>query len=523
MNGFLPKGLKIEINEGFKRALDIMENSFRNVFITGKAGTGKSTLLTYFRAVTKKRIVVLAPTGVGAVNVGGQTIHSFFHFTPDITPDAVKKAYKDDNPRNIYKKIDAIVIDEVSMVRADLLDCVDRFLKLNGPSMVEPFGGIQMILIGDLYQLPPVVTSSERKIFSSYYSSPYFFGAHVFKNFDMEFVELEKIYRQTDDRFIDVLNSIRNNSVTQSQINLLNKRYDPDFIPSDDEFFIYLTTTNKMADEVNEREILRIKGKSHTFSGIMKGEFSREYLPTAKEINLKKGAQIMLVNNDYMGRWINGTLGEIKSVHDEDYENAFLKVKLMDGTLVDVTRHTWEIFNFKVENDRLVPEVVGSFCQFPVRLAWAVTIHKSQGKTFTRAIIDMGRGAFAHGQTYVALSRCTGIDGIVLTKPIKKQHVLLDRRIVKFLTDYQYKKSDEKCSLDEKVKILKKAIRGKQEVEIIYLKASDEKSKRKIKPLSVGDMEYKGKTYLGLKALCSLRKEERHFRVDRILEILTRL
>lgn len=508
---------KIEINEQFKRALDLMENTDKNVFITGRAGTGKSTLLEYFRNKTKKRIVVLAPTGVSALNVKGQTIHSFFKFKPDITPSFVKKI-KTKKEDNIYQNIDTIVIDEISMVRADLLDCVDRFLRLNGPNSKKPFGGIEMIFIGDLYQLPPVVTGSEKEAFSSLYKTPYFYSAKVFESFDMEFIELEKVYRQHDPSFIELLNSIRNKTITEEQIELLNQRCIPDFEPSPHDFYVYLVTTNEHAERVNNRQLQKLRGRTYTFHGSIEGEFGKEYLPTSIDLKLKVGAQIMMVNNDSYGRWVNGSIGRVIDVIQIEGEKLIV-AELTDGSIVEILPHTWEIFRFFVENGELKSEVIGTFTQYPLILAWAVTIHKSQGKTFDKVVIDIGRGTFAHGQVYVALSRCTTLEGIVLKKPISRKHIWMDWKIVDFLTKYQYKKADEKLPFEEKIKIIEHAIKNRKTLEIVYLKPNDEKSKRLIIPQFLGEMEYQGKKYLGLRAFCKKRNGERNFRVDRILEI----
>ena len=510
---------EIEINDEFKRSLEIMENSPKNIFITGRAGTGKSTLLDYFRNNTEKEIAVLAPTGVGAVNVKGETIHSFFGFKPNVTLSNIKKKYKKESSKNIYKKLDAIVIDEISMVRADLLDCVDKFLRLNANTSEKPFGGIQMIFIGDLYQLPPVVTGEEREIFKSHYETPYFFSAKSFDNLQMDFIELEKIYRQKDESFIRLLNGIRNNSINDDDIKELNQRFDPSFEPQSDDFYVYLTTTNAMAEAINAKRLAELKGEVNGFYGEIEGSFGREYLPTAVELKLKVGAQVMLLNNDQYGRWVNGTIGEIRSIEANHDGDGFITVELSDGEIVEVTPFTWEIFKFYVDGGELASDVVGSFTQFPIKLAWAVTIHKSQGKTFDKVIIDMGRGAFTHGQTYVALSRCTTLEGIVLKKPIKKGHVLMDWRVVRFLTKYQYQKSEEKCSLDEKISIIERAIKNGSTLSIVYLKPSDDKSRRTIQPRMIGEMEFQGKSFLGLSAFCLKRSEERHFRVDRILEM----
>ncbi len=510
---------EIELNEGFRRALELMEKTDKNVFITGRAGTGKSTLLRYFRATTAKRIVVLAPTGVAALNVRGQTIHSFFGFKPNVTVERIKKIPPSSDRGNVYRNIDAIVIDEISMVRADLLDCVDKFLRLNGPRKGLPFGGIQMIFIGDLYQLPPVVTGNERVAFGSLYESPYFYSAHVFESIDMAFVELDKIYRQHDQRFIDLLNAIRNKSVSEEEIELLNGRVMPEFEPPPDEFYIYLTTTNRQAEEINKRQLSKLKGPMYSFTGFIEGEFGDDYLPTAIELQLKVGAQVMMLNNDSMGRWVNGSVGRITDIVQYPDEEAVIVVELADGEEVEVTPNTWEIFRFFSEDDKLKSEVIGKFTQYPLMLAWAVTIHKSQGKSFDKVIIDIGRGAFAHGQVYVALSRCTSFEGLVLKKPILKKHIWMDWQVVKFLTRYQYKKAEEALPVEEKVKLIEEAILKKAPLEMVYLKPSDEKTKRVIWPKEVGEMEYRGKIYLGMRAFCAQRNEERTFRVDRILEI----
>lgn len=510
---------QIEINEQFRRALEIMEDTDRNVFITGRAGTGKSTLLEYFRNTTKKKVVVLAPTGVAALNVKGQTIHSFFRFKPGMTLDRVKKLRSSNDNENIYHKLGIIVIDEVSMVRADLLDCVDRFLRLNGPEADKPFGGIQMVFVGDLYQLPPVVTSGEKEVFKSLYATPYFYGARVFDSFGMEFVELEKIYRQHDEQFIALLNGIRNNSITQEGLKLLNRRYQPEFEPSPDAFYIYLTTTNRLAGEVNDKRLAGLKGRLSTFTGSIEGDFGQEYLPTAVDIQVKIGAQVMMLNNDIEGRWVNGSIGKITGITQNRKGEDIIITELADGEEVEIMPFTWEIFRFFVEAGGLQSEVIGTFTQFPLMLAWAVTIHKGQGKTFNRIIIDIGRGIFAHGQMYVALSRCTTLGGIILKRPALKKHIWTNYQVMDFLTKYQYKKAEQSCPVDSKIDVIREAIENEAALEIVYLKPSDEKTIRVVRPEVVGEMEYRGKKYLGMRAFCLKRNEQRVFRVDRILEI----
>jgi len=513
------KQTQIEINEQFRHALDIMEDTDRDVFITGRAGTGKSTLLEYFRHVTRKKVAVLAPTGVAALNVKGQTIHSFFRFKPGITPDRVRKLRSDKDNKSVYHKLDAIVIDEISMVRADLLDCVDRFLRLNGPEADKPFGGIQMAFIGDLYQLPPVVTGGERTVFQSLYETPYFYGARVFDSFDMEFVELEKIYRQHDEQFITLLNGIRNNSVTEKGLELLNRRYQPEFEPSPDDFYVYLTTTNRLAEEINSKRLAVLNGKLYTFTGSIEGDFGREYLPTKIDLQCKVGAQVMMLNNDTRGRWVNGSIGKITGITQNRKGEHVIIAELADGDEVEIAPFTWEIFRFFVDGGQLQSEVVGKFTQYPLMLAWAVTIHKGQGKTFDRVIIDIGRGIFAHGQMYVALSRCTTLEGIILKKLALKKHIWTNYQVMDFLTKYQYRKAEVACPVDGKIEVIRKAIENEASLEIVYLKPSDEKTTRVVRPEAVGEMEYRGKKYLGMRAFCLKRNEGRTFRIDRILDI----
>lgn len=509
----------IDLNKDFKHALNTMEHSNRSIFVTGRAGTGKSTLLEYFRKTTKKKVVVLAPTGVAALNVKGQTIHSFFKFKPDTTLDRIKKVSYKNNANNIYQKLDTIVIDEISMVRADLLDCVDRFLRLNGPTMGKPFGGLQMVFVGDLYQLPPVVTSSDKSAFGSLYETPYFYSAKVFDDFEMEFLELEKIYRQHDEQFINLLNSIRNNSIVEEDLEILNLRHIKEFEPSSDDFYIYLTTTNKLAEEVNGKQLAKLKTKLYTFTGHIEGDFRREYLPTAIDLHLKVGSQIMMLNNDTEGRWVNGSIGRITDIDLSNNMQPIVIAELNDGDTAEIEPYTWEIFRFFFDGGRLQSEVIGTFEQYPLMLAWAVTIHKSQGKTFDKIVIDVGTGTFAHGQMYVALSRCRTMEGIVLKKPIIKSHIRMDYRVMKFLTKYQYERAEQFLSINDKVDVIRRAIANKVALQIVYLKPNDEKTKRLIKPELVGEMEYRGIKYLGTRAFCMKRNEERVFRVDRILEI----
>ncbi|MCX8179421.1 MAG: DEAD/DEAH box helicase [Candidatus Aenigmarchaeota archaeon] len=441
--------MKIDLNEKFKQALDLMENTTKHILVTGKAGTGKSTLLNYFRNHTKKNIVVLAPTGVAAVNVKGVTIHSFFKFKPDISVNKISKVKND----KIYKVLDAIIIDEISMVRADLMDCIDKFMRLNGKDQNKPFGGVQMIFFGDLYQLPPVVRRKEREIFLKNYKSSYFFDSKVFEKIELEFVELEKVYRQKNEDFIKILNSIRNNCFTEEVIKKINSRLLPDFEEDPNEFYITLTSTKKSADQINEKNLSLLKGKLFEYIGIIKGEFPESYLPVEKNLKIKIGAQVMMLNNDGYGRWINGSIGKIVDIIKRESENDIIMVELSDGKIYEITPYTWDIYEayFDEHKQSIEYQTVGSFTQYPMKLAWAITIHKSQGKTFDKVIIDIGKGAFAHGQTYVALSRCTSLEGIVLKRPISKKDIIVDQKITEFLTKLKYSISERRLTLESKI------------------------------------------------------------------------
>ncbi len=525
------KNKKIELNDRFRHALHLMENTGRNVFVTGRAGTGKSTLLEHFRDTTKKNIAVLAPTGVAAVNVKGQTIHSFFNFRPDVTPDTVGKIRPRD--KGMYKKLDAVVIDEISMVRADLLDCVSLFLKKHGRKKSGPFGGIQMIFIGDLYQLPPVVTSREKALFQEHYKSPYFFSARVFDedlfsmipgqkaDFEMELVELEKVYRQKDDAFLGILNGIRNNTVTDDDIEVINSRYKPDFAENTGDFSIHLTTTNALAENINRDKLAELKEKEYSYEGVIKGDFGTNALPTSHYLTLKKGAQVMLLNNDPLGRWINGSIGVIAEVDEEEDQPDVLWVEFGNGEIVDVAPHEWEMYEFSYdrESSKILSKSIGSFTQYPLKLAWAVTIHKSQGMTFEKAVIDIGNGTFSHGQLYVALSRCTTMQGLILKKVIHRKHVLLDSRVVRFVTACQYEQAKKQLPIEERLALLHQAIKEKKKMEIVYLKAKDEKSKRTIIPSNAGELEYRGRRFTGVEAYCTDRMGKRVFHIERILDM----
>ena len=507
-----------ELNERFQEALRLMQDTHQNLFITGRAGTGKSTLLSCFCRTTEKQPVVLAPTGVAALNVKGQTIHRFFNFYVDVTPDKIRAKKKVRNPK-LYKKLQTIVIDEISMVRADLLDCIDTFLRLHGPDLGKSFGGVQMIFIGDLYQLPPVVTQNEQELFRTHYETPYFFSAHALQDADFRILELEKVYRQKEQGFIDLLNKIRDNSASAADIARINSRLSPAQTPAGGDFHITLTTTNAIADAINDAHLAALKGRLHTAAARVEGDFGKEYYPTATELSFKPGAQIMLLNNDADRRWVNGSIGVISEVKQDEDGRDYLAVQLQEGNrAVEVYPFTWEVYRFGVEDGAITSEPAGTFTQYPFRLAWAITIHKSQGKTFERVVIDIGRGAFAAGQLYVALSRCTSFEGLSLKTPVRAQDIRTDERIVEFLATRRIETlppAPDTKTLD----LIRRAIADKTPLAITYRKADDTEIACNVVPLHIGPAAYQGHNYEGMKAFCADRQAELMFRLDRILAI----
>ena len=425
--------MPINLDENSTQIIQEIENSWENIFLTGNAGTGKSTLLDHFRNTTKKNIAVVAPTGVAAVNVRGETIHSFFLFPPNVDSERAKSEAKKTKNAKLYKALDTLVIDEISMVRADLLDSISIFLQTVRKSN-EPFGGVQVVMVGDLHQLPPVVTRDEQEALNNLYRSPYFFSSNVFGSLTdglykkIKFFELTTIYRQTEREFIDILNRVRNKQTTDEDLERLYRcrTEGEEFLDG----YIYLTAINEQADRINQFKLNEIEGQSIFFKGITIGNFSDKQFPAADQLELKTGARVMLLNNDPQDRWINGTLGTLFQIRSDH-----VLVKLDNGELETVEPVTWTSYKTRLNPETFALESteVGSFKQMPLRLAWAITIHKSQGKTFERVAIDLGRGAFAHGQTYVALSRCTSLKGLKLVRPIDKSSIIMDDRVITFL------------------------------------------------------------------------------------------
>lgn len=415
----------LDINDEFKSAFDLLEYTNECLFITGKAGTGKSTLLKYFKANTGKRIIVVAPTGVAAVNVGGQTIHSFFRLPPKIIQKHAIKRLRD---RSLIENLDMVIIDEVSMVRADLMDGIDYALRLNRGKMKRPFGGVQMVFFGDLFQLSPVVEHEARELLEKRYASPYFFSAHVFNDCDIRAVELSTIYRQKDSSFMALLNRVRNKEHSEDDLEVLNKRVDAGATVSRKDETVILTTTNSLANAINQDRLSKLPGKEITFDATATGKFEESACPTDTRLRLKKGAQVILLKNDPNRQWVNGTLAKVVALSKGSI------VVDINGNMFDVPVAQWQKIEYRYneDEDRIEDEVVGVFEQYPVKLAWAITIHKSQGQTFNKVIIDLGHGAFTHGQLYVALSRCTCLDGIRLKRPVVDSDIIFDRRIYEF-------------------------------------------------------------------------------------------
>ncbi len=419
----------VTFSEESKRVLDLFENTKNNIFLTGRAGTGKSTLLKFFHATTKKNIAVLAYTGVAAVNIQGQTTHSFFKFGPNITEDRVRKLYGE--RAELYRNLDAIVIDEASMIRADFFDCIEKFLRLNGPSPTKAFGGVQIILIGDLYQLPPIVMKSEQEIFKKHYLSQFFFDSKSYDDSQFEKIELTHVYRQSDKAFIEILDAVRLCETTSDHIAKINKRFfEKAEAKTSNDFRISLVTTNAMANNINTLKLAQLLKNSKTYHGIINGEIKEKNLPTEQELTLKEGAQIMLLNNDPQKRWINGDLAKVVRL-----DESSVRVLFEDNTFDDIGLYKWETIQFVYDEQKkkIESEIIGSFTQIPMRLAWAVTIHKGQGKTFDGATIDFGNGTFASGQAYVALSRCRSLEGLILKSPLEHHHMFINPRINEFM------------------------------------------------------------------------------------------
>jgi len=429
--------LDLEVTPEMQEVIDLVQAG-RSVFLTGNAGTGKSTILAYLRKyVLDENTAVCAPTGVAAINVRGVTIHNFFGFGIDVTFEHVKGP--DYHPKNqdAMRVLRTLVIDEISMVRADMLDYVDIALRRFGPNKNKPFGGVQVILIGDLAQIAPIVGNpDERDFISSHYLSEFFFDSYALQNLDIKTVTLNKIYRQTDLEFINTLNAVRLNQMDEGHYEFLDNLVDPNFQPGEDDFFITLTTTNKRANDINVARLEALPSKLYRNRAWVNGKFREKDFPTLQNLQFKVGSQIMLVNNDPGGRWANGTLARITEINiSSNRADSHIKVVVMggDGTEHEVTPHRWDMLSAGFDGARLTYEPAGTFSQYPFTLAWAITIHKSQGKTFDQVILDLTGNAFAPGQLYVALSRCRGSEGLVLHNPVTPDQVITHPRVIEYL------------------------------------------------------------------------------------------
>ena len=440
----------IELDENnleFNYAADLVNTTNQLIYLTGKAGAGKTTFLKYIRQTTAKKTVVLAPTGVAALNAGGQTIHSFFKIAPSVyVPDdfrlRTKAAPNDEDHRTIYdnfrfKKghknlilgMELLIIDEVSMVRCDLLDVIDRLLRVFRERENEPFGGVQVLLIGDAFQLPPIAQNDQWELLKNYYESPFFFSSLVLKENKPYYIELKKIYRQHDMEFINLLNNIRINNVSQADLELLNSRFLPAIFKNENLNYVTIATHNRIVDDTNNRKLNDLSAELKSFTAAIAGEFPDTMAPTEKVLNLKIGAQVMFIRNDTeRKKYFNGKIGKIIKIEDEK-----ITVEVPEGKDIEVPQFTWQNikYTWNAKEKKIEEELIGEFTQFPIKLAWSVTVHKCQGLTFENVIADLS-GSFTAGQVYVALSRCTSLEGLVLKSKINRNVIKTDPLVIKF-------------------------------------------------------------------------------------------
>lgn len=422
----------LQLTPEFTQILDELEKDKNHLVITGRAGTGKSTLLNIFRNTTKLNAVFLAPTGIAALRIKGQTIHSFFRFPPRmITAADIQRHFL---VGKLVRKLEVLIIDEMSMVRADVMDAIDISLRIHKNNQ-NPFGGVKLVLFGDMFQLPPVVAGGEEAYyFNQRYASPYFFDSEVWKNLsNIQYVELHQVFRQKDPTFIHILDQIRTNELDYETLSALNTNIDPDIKPGSG--YIYLSPRNNTVDRINKAELNSINQPMEIFQGEINGDFSLNNAPANLVLSLKIGAQVMIIRNDTDMTYVNGTIGTVTSM-DEKIEVT----NSSTGEVYKIEKAKWEMIRYIVDPDdkeKITTKTIGTFEQFPLKLAWAMTIHKSQGQTFDQVILDMEGGAFEHGQTYVALSRCTSLEGIKLKRPLKSSDFILDERIFPFLYNFR--------------------------------------------------------------------------------------
>lgn len=433
-------------NVEFNFASNLVNNSNNMIYLTGKAGSGKTTFLKYIKQTSKKKTVVLAPTGVAALNAGGQTIHSFFKIAPSVyLPDdfRLRTSYSHDDvdrstifdnfkyrkgQRNLITGMELLIIDEISMVRCDLLDVVDKLMRVFREREDEPFGGVQVLLIGDAFQLPPIAQTDQWNLLRDHYETPFFFSSRAIQNSRPTYIELKKIYRQQDLKFINLLNNIRVNQVSAEDIDLLNSRFIPSLVKDENLNYVTISTHNRYVDETNKRKLAELDSKAETYEAEITGDFPDSMAPTEKMLNLKVGAQIMFIKNDPDKKYFNGKIGKITKL-----TKSKISVEFPNGVEIEVKKSTWNNIKFSWNStDRKIDETLnGAFTQFPLKLAWSVTVHKCQGLTFDNVIADIGE-SFSPGQVYVALSRCTSIEGLVLKAKINRSAIRTDPNVLKF-------------------------------------------------------------------------------------------